>query len=287
MLFASRPLLFALGLAALLALAPLPASAQVSQGYSWLPAAHHGDSLARRIAPPAGFVRPDVPAGSFANWLRGLPMKPTASPVLLHTGAPKPRQDVHAAVVDIDVGARDLQQCADAVMRLRAEWQFAAGRAREIGFNDTGSATPIAFARWADGERPRISGRQLAWSRGGARDAGYASFRRYMDVVFAYAGTYSLERELVAVPLAGIAAGDVFIKGGFPGHAVLVADVAVHPATGEKRVLLLQSFMPAQDIHLLRNPAGADGSPWYALDFGDRLVTPEWVFARESLRRWR
>ena len=77
-----------------------------------------------------------------------------------------------------------------------------------------------------------------------------------MDTVFAWAGTHSLERELKPAALAGIAAGDVFIKGGFPGHAVLVADVVENRATGEKRFLLLQSYMPAQDIHVLKNPAG-------------------------------
>ena len=87
--------------------------------------------------------------------------------------------------------------------------------------------------------------------------------------------------------MAELAAGDLFIKGGFPGHAVLVADVVENRATGERRFLLVQSFMPAQEMHVLKNPADADGSPWYPLAFGDRLVTPEWVFPRESLRTWR
>ena len=68
---------------------------------------------------------------------------------------------------------------------------------------------------------------------------------------------------------------------------MLVADVVENKSTGEKRFLLLQSFMPAQEMHILKNPAGTDGSPWYTLDFGDRLVTPEWVFPRDSLRTWR
>jgi hypothetical protein len=266
--------------------AAAPASAEPR--YAWRttqPIA--GDTLAARIAPPAGFERRPAPPGSFATWLRGLPLKPAGSPVLLFNGAPKPRQDVHAAVVDIDVGTRDLQQCADAAMRLRAEWLFAGGRAEEIAFNDTGSARPIAFARWMAGDRPRPSGRSLAWSRSAAPDAGYASFRRYMDTVFIWAGTYSLEREMRPVPLPEIAVGDLFIKGGFPGHAVMIADIAENRATGEIRFLLLQSFMPAQEIHVLRNPRAADGSPWYPLDFGDRLVTPEWLFPRDSLRRWR
>ena len=272
-------------LAVLFALAPAGAGSEPS-AYRWPRSAPAADSLAARIVPPPGFERVAAERGSFAAWLRGLPLKPAGAPVLLHTGAPKSRQDVHVAVIDIDVGTRDLQQCADAVMRLRAEWLFAADRPREIAFNDTGSARPIAFARWSAGERPRLSGRALSWSRSAAPDAGYGSFRRYMDVVFAWAGTYSLERELKPAPLPDLAAGNLFIKGGFPGHAVLVADVVENKATGERRFLLLQSYMPAQDIHVLENPADPGASPWYPLAFGDRLVTPEWTFPRDSLRRW-
>lgn len=235
--------------------------------HAWRPTgAAAAQTLADRIPPPDGFVRVPAAEGSFAAWLRALPMKPEGAPVLTYTGAEKSRQDVHIAVVDIDVGNRDLQQCADAVMRLRAEWLYSLGRTREIAFNNT------------EGQRLRFSAR---------RDTSYRSFRKYMDFVFAYAGTYSLERELVPVSVAEIQAGDVFIKGGFPGHAVLVTDVAVDAKTGEKRFLLTQSYMPAQEIHVLKNPASADGSPWYDPAFGDVLVTPEWRFPRQALRRWK
>jgi hypothetical protein len=106
-----------------------------------------------------------------------------------------------------------------------------------------------------------------------------------MDQVFAYAGTYSLDRELDGARIADIRPGDVFIKGGFPGHAVLVADV-VENESGEKRFLLMQSYMPAQEIHVLKNPAATDGSPWYGTDFGPVLVTPEWTFSKDQLKRW-
>lgn len=274
-------------LAIALAMTTMPCAAAAEPRYAWRDGAAAADTLASRIAPPPGFARTPADPASFAAWLRGLPLKAPDAPVLLHTGARKARQDVHVAVIDVDVGARDLQQCADAAMRLRAEWLYAAGRTGAIAFNDTGAGRPIAFARWAAGERPLASGRSLSWLRSAGPDAGYASFRRYMDVVFTWAGTYSLERELVPKPVAQLAAGDLFIKGGFPGHAVLVADVVENPATGERRFLLLQSFMPAQEMHVLKNPQNSDGSPWYPLDFGEQLVTPEWVFPRDSLRRWR
>jgi hypothetical protein len=255
-----------LSLAALL-LSASSGAATAGPAYAWRAAgaAAPADTLETRIPPPDGFRRLTAPPDSWGAWLRGLPLKPADAPVLLYTGAPKWRQDVHAAVLDIDVGSRDLQQCADAIMRLRGEWLFAAGRTRDIGFNYT------------DGKRRAFAAR-------GRTD--YAAFRKYMDLVFAYAGTYSLERELKAVPLEAMAVGDVFIKGGFPGHAVLVADMAENPATGEKRFLLIQSYMPAQEMHVLKNPAAPDGSPWYPAKFEGPLVTPEWTFAEGALHRW-
>ena len=115
----------------------------------------------------------------------------------------------------------------------------------------------------ADGKRRRFSSR---------RKLDYASFKKYMTLVFAYAGTYSLERELQKVPRQDIQIGDVFIRGGFPGVVVLVADMVANPATGEKRFLLIQSFMPAQEMHVLKNPAASDGSPWYPADFTGGLA---------------
>lgn len=244
--------------------ASTPTTAAATPGYAWQHA-QVSEMLAQRIPPPPGYTRLPAAEGSWAAWLRGLPMKPAHAPVLIYTGAPKWRQDVHAAVVDIDVGKRDLQQCADAIMRLRGEWLFASGRKESIRFNDT------------HGKRLRFSTR---------RDNGYASFRKYMDYVFAYAGTYSLERELKPVPLADIEIGDLFIKGGFPGHAVLVADMVENTQTGEKRFLLLQSYMPAQEMHVLKSPAAGDSTPWYPASFDGDLITPEWTFPAGSLRRW-
>ena len=106
-----------------------------------------------------------------------------------------------------------------------------------------------------------------------------------MDLVFAYAGTLSLEEQLQPAKISDMQIGDVFIKGGSPGHAVIVADMAENKITKAKRFLLIQSYMPAQDMHVLKNPANGDGSPWYAPTMGD-LVTPEWTFANSSLRTW-
>ncbi len=203
---------------------------------------------------------------------------------MLFNGQRKPRQDAHAAVFDIDVEKRDLQQCADAVMRLRAEWLWSASQKARIAFDYTGGGR-VSYSRFASGARPSKDGKH--WRQQAKADNSYAGFRRYLTNVFIYAGTYSLSRELKSVPGGVIPKiGDVIIEGGFPGHAVLVVDMAENPTTGETRFLLAQSYMPAQDIHVLKNPAARDGSPWYAAPVHWPLPTPEWTFEAGSLKRW-
>lgn len=231
--------------------------------YGW-PHAASSQPLSARFAPPPGTVRVAVAEGSFGAFLRGLPLLPAGTEVRLYDGTRKARQDVHAAVVDLDVPPRDLQQCADAVMRLWAEYRWS----RRL---------PVAFH--PDPGRPRA----LAFDpRSGDRRA----FERWLIRVFADAGSASLAAELHPVRGA-VAPGDVLIQGGYPGHAVLVLDVAVG-ADGRRWLLLGQSYMPAQQFHVLRNPASP--SPWYdaaALDGRDGLATPEWrPFFRRDLRRF-
>ncbi|MBN2491573.1 MAG: hypothetical protein JXQ29_12055 [Planctomycetes bacterium] len=123
-------------------------------------------------------------------------------------------------------------------------------------------------------------------AHGAPADRSYGSFRRYLDTVFTYAGTASLVRELRRVPSRrDLRAGDVFVHGGHPGHAVLVVDVAESGDGQEKAFLLAQSYMPAQDIHILKNPGDAR-SPWYSTGFGETLRTPEWTFAAIEQRRF-
>jgi hypothetical protein len=254
--------------------------------YPWVSAFAARDRLAARVAAPRGFVRTAAPVGSFAAWLRGLPLRPGCLPVHLYDGTRKGNQQAHAAVLHLDVGQADLQQCADAVMRLRAEYLYSRGDYAKIHFNFT-NGTRVDFSAWARGLRPVIRGNRVTWASRARPDYGYATFRAYLTTVFTYAGTASLARELAPVAVADIQPGDVFIHGGAPGHAVIVLDVATHPRTRQTRFLLAQSYMPAQEMHLLKNPSDPRLSPWYPADFGPMLITPEWTFQATELKRWR
>jgi Domain of unknown function (4846) len=253
--------------------------------YAWAKMYNPVQALSSRIAPPAGYGRKALPEGSFGEWLRGLPLKPGKPQVLLFNGQPKANQTAQFAVLNIDVGNRDLQQCADAVMRLRAEYLFSQGQHEAIHFNFTNGA-PCPWTQWKAGNRPVIAGPKVNWVKKAEPSATHATFRAYMDMVFTYAGTASLEKELSKIgTLKDLQIGDVLIHGGFPGHAVLVLDVAENDK-GQRKYLLAQSYMPAQEVHILINPADPDGGPWYDTAASDPIETPEWTFTQAELRRF-
>lgn len=259
-----------------------------AQTYSfpWLPAVDSSATVAD-IPAPSGCARVPTSANTFADWLRHLPLKTASQIVLLHTGRPKPNQSAHHSILNIDVGTENLQQCADAIMRLRAEFWWSQRRFDAVAFNFT-SGQRAAFDKWAQGYRPSVRGKDAIWRLTAAADSSYENFREYLRTVFIYAGSASLNQEMKRVAeVKDLRSGDVFIQGGYPGHAVIVVDVAVEPDSGKKLFLLAQSYMPAQEIHVLKNPQDGILSPWYEIQATDRLYTPEWAFKWTDLKRFR
>lgn len=254
--------------------------------YAWLNEYKYEEALCNNISVPLGFKRTEVNHNSFGDWLRHLPLTLTDNTVYLHNGEQKYNQSAQFAVINIDVGNKDLQQCADAVMRLRAEYLFATNKTNQIKFNYT-NGTPIPFKKWSEGFYPKLQGNKVVWVASSKNNTTYHSFRKYMDNIFMYAGTASLSKELVNVNLSSMKIGDVFIQGGFPGHAVIVIDMAENPTTKEKVFMLAQSYMPAQNIHVLKNPNNNSLSPWYSVaDCKTKISTPEWTFTPNQLMRF-
>jgi hypothetical protein len=214
------------------------------------------------ISLPEGYSRVHGDEDSFTNWLRSIKLKKDKQ-VYLYDGTLKKRQTAQFAVMDIPVGEKNLQQCADAVIRLRAEYLYAKKRFNEISFSDNDS-------------------KEYKWEQKDNRPA----FEKYLEMVFGWCGSASLEKQLKPITdISRIEPGDVFIKGGFPGHAMIIMDVAVN-AKGEKMIMLAQSYMPAQDIHIVKNPMNEKLSPWYEVNRAEIIITPEWKFYKNQLREW-
>jgi hypothetical protein len=225
--------------------------------------------LSTHFPAPRGYERADAPPGSFAAWLRDLPVRTDRDTVLAYDGAALARPS--AAIVALDVSPVDLQQCADTVLRLHAEWLWDAGRADEAAYHFT-SGDRSAWLDWADGERFVVRGAAVERVRFGARDRSRRGFRTWLDHLFTYAGTRSLPFDTVAAS-GPFRAGDVFVDPGSPGHAVIVLDIA--ESAGGPVALLGQGFMPAEDLHVLRDPDWL-GGVWMPIPTDGPIATPSW-----------
>lgn len=237
------------------------------------------------IPAPNGYVRLEVDSNHIGNYFRELSLK-SDNTVYLFNGQTKGNQQAQYRVLDIDIGTRNLQQCADAVMRLRADYLYSAGRHSEIGFHFT-NGDYAAWDKYARGYRGRIVNNHLQWNLIAKPDSSYPTFRKYLNLVYSYAGTASMDKEVLPSPYSDIQPGDVFHQTGRPyGHAVTVLDVVVD-SSGNRKFMLAQSYMPAQSIHILRNPNSNQNTCWYNWDETQDLVTPEWIFPAGSLKRWK
>ena len=228
-----------------------------------------GKTIFKRFDPPPGFMRTVIDTSSFGFYLRHLKLKTFGTRVRYYDGRSKNKSNVYISVIDMDIGNRDLQQCADAIMRLRSEFLYARQRYRDIHFNFVSDGQPRYYEEFIEG------------------DHSYGKFRRYLDYVFSYANTRSLSQELISLnSIAEMQIGDVFIQTGNPyGHAVIVVDMAKNLDTGKKVYMLAQSYMPAQDIQVLVNRENSKISPWYILG-DDQIETPEWTFNPGDLKRF-
>ena len=152
-------------------------------------------TIVDRFEPPSGYKRVITEDHSFENYLQCLPLREVGAKVRYYDGRVKNRSGVYAAVIDMDVGNRDLQQCADAVMRLRAEYLWKEERYNDIAFHFT-NGFHAPYRNWRNGQRIKVNGNTVTWRSGYAADKSYQQFRKYLNMIFAYASTISLEKEL-------------------------------------------------------------------------------------------
>lgn len=224
------------------------------------------------INPREGFRRVKVPEGSFAEFLRNYPLKGDWT-VYDYTGKQLGTQAQFGAyaVLNIDIGKRDLLQCADAVMLLRAEYLYSQKRYKEIHFNT-------------------LSGKRMNYVDYVQGDYSQAKFRKYMEYVFAYANTESLEKEMQTRKIEDIQIGDVFVTSGNPGHAMIVVDMAMDQ-NGNRSLLFAQGMMPAQSVHVVTNLEHGEDTPWYMIDkyleWSTLFIFPNYVFSvKTDLKCW-
>lgn len=200
------------------------------------------------IAPKDGFIRTKQ-GDNYSEYLRSLPLAPITEQVQFYNGetADSIAQFCHR-VIDIPL-LSESEQCADVCLYLRADFLYRQHRFSDIHFEDTQHNVMRYY--WMGLRRP---------------------FEDYMQNVFGWANTESMKNEMPTRSLEDIQVGDVWIYDAKSrpearyGHAILVADVAKNPMTGEIAILLLQGSTPACSIHILNNTISPADSPWFIID---------------------
>jgi len=241
-----------------------------------------GTTLESRVMTPAGYERVQVEEGSFEEFLRQYPMKPAGAKVHLYDGTEKGNQSAHAAVFDLPIEEYDLQQCADSVMRMYAEYFWATEQYDRIKFHFTNGFL-AEYSKWRDGNRITVNGNNVSWIKSKSKDTSYECFVRYLKTIFCYAGTLSMEKESEPTVTTLLKAGDVFLYGGSPGHVVMVVDVCENE-DGKRAFLLAQGYMPAQEFHLLKNERHPEDPWYYQEEIKYPFSTPEYTFQEGSMR---
>ena len=242
-----------------------------------------GMTIETRYNVPAGYKRVAIEKGSFGYFLRNQKLKPYGEKALYYNGQAKRSEGIYDSVIDVEIGDRDLHQCADAIMLIRAEYFYQKKEYDKINFNFV-SGFNAQYSKWIQGYRINPNGKGSYYKKTSPSNT-YEDFRSFMNIVFGYAGTLSMEKEMKPQSLENMKIGDVFIMGGSPGHAVIIVDMAENDK-GEKIFMLAQSYMPAQQTQILINPADRNMGVWYSLKGKTVLETPEWRFPLEKLRKF-
>ena len=225
-----------------------------------------GMTVQTRYNVPENYTRMTYSSQDFGYHLQQLPLKAYGEKVKYYNGKEKNTPQVYSSVVDLPIGTKDLHQCADAAMRLRADFLYQQKQYSAISFHFN-DGKPRAYTDYVKGDYSA----QKYWN--------------YLEHIFTYANTSSLKQQLQSVPKNEVQIGDILLQSGTPyGHAVIVIDMAQNEA-GDRLVLLAQSYMPAQELQVLKNPYSTDGNPWYRID-GDRIITPEWKFTSADWKTW-
>jgi hypothetical protein len=228
-------------------------------------------SNVNKVPLPSGFERVKSDTLSFGYYLQNLSFAKNNT-IYLYNGIAKQNQRQHYRVIELELPKKDIQQCADAIMRLRANYFFNKKQYRSIQFKS--SSTTYNFFSWlAQHDAPNLDTTKV--------------YNKFLEKVFINCGTYNLAEMLKPKQNVNtIQVGDVFVKAGSPGHAMIVVDVAYNNKTKQIIFMLAQSFMPAQNLHVVINENDKSKSPWYVLDSSENLITPEYNFSYSHLKEW-
>lgn len=242
-------------------------------------------TIQTRVNAPNVYKRVVYSETSFEDYRRIYKLKPFRSKIINYDNTEYFWQGGHIGILEIPVPKNGLQQCADALLRIRSEYLWDNNRKAEIGFNFT-SGHYCSWIKYAEGYRPKINGNKVTFSKTASAKHSKNNFYKYLNLIYMYSGTLSLYNELESIDAKDLKIRDILIKGGSPGHIVMIADEVVND-NGEKLYLLFQGNTPAQSVHLVKNLEDKSITPWYQLENDAVIPVSNYTFSRAKFVRFK
>ncbi|MFS4483770.1 DUF4846 domain-containing protein [Hyunsoonleella sp. 2307UL5-6] len=243
-------------------------------------------TIKSRVNVPKGYKRVAYAKGSFQDYLRNYKLKPSGTKIINYDNSEYFWQQGHIGILDVPVPKNGLQQCADALIRVRSEYLWDSNRKHEIGFNFT-SGHYCSWTKYAEGYRPKIKGNKVTFHKMASKNNSKANFYKYLNLIYTYSGTLSLYHELPKINnVKNLKIGDMLIIGGSPGHIVMICDEVVN-TQGDKLFLLFQGNTPAQSVHLVKNLEDHNISPWYHLQKDAVIPVSNYTFYDSKFVRFK
>ena len=245
-----------------------------------------GNTVTSRVLVPEGYSRANYKAGTFPKYLQDYALKDYGAKVINFDGNPYMYQAGHVGVLEVPVPDNGLQQCADALIRLRSEYLWDTNQKSKIGFNFT-SGHYCSWTKYAEGYRPKINGNNVTFQKKAGADSSKKNFYKYLNLIYTYAGTQSLYSELNKIlEVEKLEVGDMLVTPGFPGHIIIIVD-KVSNENGDNLFIFAQGNTPAQSVHILKNPSNSSKSPWFELEMGAPLQIPTYYFNTSQFIRFK
>ena len=222
-----------------------------------------GNTVVTRFKVPKNYTRVTYEKGSYAEYVRNLPLEYYGRKMYEYDGKLAEHQDWSASVIKTQFHSKGWLQCADCVMKLLGDYLYNKGKADELVF-DFASGRRLSFANYS------------------------GSYEKYMSDVYMNANTSSLkaQKESIKLSLKDIFPGAYFIMDKDRvheyGHAIFVIDVARNDK-GEVAFLLAQGSTPSQDMYIFQNPLHPDDPWYYSSEIGSTFEIPGWTFKTSNL----
>jgi len=219
--------------------------------------------------PSTIYKRIQVKTGSFAEWLRNLPLLKPGSDVQNYRGGIfKTGLDTAVAyVVDLDIKGRRLEQCMDILVRLHAEYLWENKRVKNLKLPLPGGYW-LKWEDWRNGFRPVFKGIDVDMHKSSQFDSTHRTYQLFLNTVYSEAHTQQFYHAYQRLDRLTVEIGDIIIRKGTKGHAVMVVDMAKNDQE-ELIVLIGTGDTPACQFFLLNHKKDRN---WIPLKFDQEIL---------------